>query len=287
MFDLDVSCYVPVYNGETTIKPCLESILNQSVKPNKILVINDKSTDNTEKILSEFGGSIEVLNNDINRGIAYSRNLALKNLKTRFIASVDADVELSKDWLKILINIIQEKKITLVGGKMYEKFIENNYNYWRSVRLKQNWGEDDNLNPKFIFGCNNLLDTKFLNGKFQYRNDKEYFKTNFEDIFFSKDLLKNNFKLFYSSQALCLHLQNDNAKTLANRYWRYMSYGDGFKKRNFYKLFKNSLREMKKTFKWSLEDILKSRFRLLKVNFLVLMYFIQLNLKFNLNNKLD
>ena len=140
MFDLDVSCYVPVYNGETTIKTCLDSILNQSIKPSKILVINDKSTDNTEKILSEFGDTIEVLNNVTNQGIAYSRNLALRNLKTRFIASVDADVELSKDWLKTLMNIIQEKKITLVGGKMYEKSIENNYNYWRSLRLKQNWG---------------------------------------------------------------------------------------------------------------------------------------------------
>lgn len=285
MFDLDVSCYVPVYNGETTIKTCLDSILNQSIKPSKILVINDKSTDNTEKILSEFGDTIEVLNNVTNQGIAYSRNLALRNLKTRFIASVDADVELSKDWLKTLMNIIQEKKITLVGGKMYEKFIENNYNYWRSLRLKQNWGEDDNLNPKFVFGCNNLLDTKFLNGKFKYRTDKEYFKTNAEDIFFSEDLLRNNFKLFYSSQALCLHLQNDNAITLAKRYWRYMNYGDGFKKRNFYKLFKNSLRETKKTLRWSLEDILKLRFRLLKVNFLVLIYFIQLNIKFNLDNK--
>ena len=86
MFDLDVSCYVPVYNGETTIKTCLDSILNQSIKPSKILVINDKSTDNTEKILSEFGDTIEVLNNVTNQGIAYSRNLALRNLKTRFIA---------------------------------------------------------------------------------------------------------------------------------------------------------------------------------------------------------
>ena len=38
---------------------------------------------------------------------------------------------------------------------MYEKFLNNPYNLWRSIRLKQNWGEKDNHNPKFVYGCNN------------------------------------------------------------------------------------------------------------------------------------
>ena len=48
----------------------------------------------------------------------------------------------------------------MVGGRLYEKFIENPFNLWRSIRLRQHWGDNNLLNPKFIFGCNNILDTK-------------------------------------------------------------------------------------------------------------------------------
>ena len=39
----EISIYVPVFNGEKTIKQCLDSIFNQTLVPNKILVINDNS----------------------------------------------------------------------------------------------------------------------------------------------------------------------------------------------------------------------------------------------------
>ena len=72
-----------------------------------------------------------------------------------------------------------------------------------------------------------------------YRNDHEYYKANGEDIEFSKKILIKNKNLYYCSSAICYHLQNDNHKTLSNRYWRYIHYGDGLKKRNLYKTFKN------------------------------------------------
>ena len=57
----------------------------------------------------------------------------------------------------------------------------------------------------------------------------EYFKTNGEDIEFSNYLKNKNHKLFYCSKAICLHLQNDDGFSLAQRYWRYIYYGDGLK----------------------------------------------------------
>ena len=49
---------------------------------------------------------------------------------------------------------------TLIGGRMYEKNIENPFNYWRALRIGQQWGDQDVVNPKFVFGCNNLLDKR-------------------------------------------------------------------------------------------------------------------------------
>ena len=56
-----VSIYVPVYNGQNTIELCINSILSQTVKPDKILVINDNSTDETAKILTKYSDKIEII----------------------------------------------------------------------------------------------------------------------------------------------------------------------------------------------------------------------------------
>lgn len=283
----DISIYVPVYNGEKTIEKCINSILKQTIQPKKILIINDKSEDKTSEILTKYLDKIEVINNEKNMGVSYARNFAIKNLKTKYIASIDADVELSNNWLEQLINIITEKKITLIGGKMYEKYINNPFNLWRSLRLGQNWGENDLLNPKFVFGCNNLLDVSKIDKIDNYRTDLEYFKTNGEDIEFSNMIKKKKLDLYYCSKAICYHLQDDDALSLSKRYWRYMHYGDGLKKRGFFKTFKNLIRQMKKTLKWTFYDLCKFNFKLIKVNFLLLYYFIIIDIKFCIKKKYE
>ena len=221
-----------------------------------------------------------IIKNKKNLGLSYIRNLATNYLKSKFIASIDADVELTNNWLEKLIDKATKENITLIGGKMYEKFLNNPYNLWRSIRLKQNWGEKDILNPEFVFGCNSLLNTENLDNQDMYRNDHEYYKTNGEDIEFSKKILVKNKKLYYCTSATCYHLQNDNHKTLSNRYWRYIHYGDGLKKRNLYKTFKNIFRQFKKTLKWSIEDLIKFRFKLIKVNFLIFYNFAIIDYQF-------
>lgn len=280
-----ISIYVPAFNAENTIKLCIDSILSQTIKPYEILVINDASTDNTESILLKFGNKIKIIKNSKNLGVSHSMNIANNHLKTKFIAKIDADVELNINWVELLMNKMLDENITLIGGKMYEKFTENSYNLWRSKRLKQNWGEKDLSNPKFIFGCNNILNVSKIGNIKKYRTDLDYFKTNGEDIEFSNFLKQNNHKLFYSSDAVCYHLQNDNEVSLSKRYWRYIHYGDGLKKRNFIKTIKNILRQLKKTIKWSYEDILNQDFELLTVNFKILYYFSLEDLKFYKKNK--
>ncbi len=282
----EISIYVPVFNGEKTIKQCLDSIFNQTLIPNKILVINDNSTDNTKKILDDYSNDIEVINNKKNEGVSSSRLLAVNYLKTKYIASIDADVVLSKDWLSRVYHSLEKNSATLVGGKLYEKYVNKPCNYWRSLRLRQNWGEKDILNPNFIFGCNNILNTTNLDLSKIYKHDHEYFRLNGDDTELCKFLRKKNFDLYYDSSAVCFHLQDDNYETLASRYWRYVFYGDGLKKRNLFKTLKNIIRQIKKTFFWILEDLIKLRFSLLSVNFMILYYLIKIDLKkFQENNE--
>tara|TARA_B100000963_G_scaffold81507_1_gene69373 strand:- start:2466 stop:3329 length:864 start_codon:yes stop_codon:yes gene_type:complete len=285
MINTDISFYVPVYNGEKTIEKCVNSILKQTLKPSNILIINDCSTDKTLEILKGYGPKITIYNNSENQGVSFCRNLAINKLGTRFIASIDADVELDNNWLETLYSKMQKKKITLIGGRLFEKYVDNPCNYWRSLRIGQQWGDKDIINPSFVFGCNNLLDTNNIDRKNIFNLQGDYFKTNGEDIEFSKYLKEKKQNIYYSSESICYHLQNDDINSLSKRYWRYLYYGDGFKKRNFIKTIKNMLRQLKKTVKWSLQDIFNLRLTLIKVNFGVFFCFCKLDYK-HMKNKI-
>ena len=147
---IDISIYVPVYNGEKTIEKCINSILKQTLKPKNILIINDCSDDTTLEILKRFGEKIEIFSNSKNQGVSFCRNFAINKLGTRFIASIDADVELNDNWLESLYFKMQNKKITLIGGRMFEKYINNPCNHWRSLRIDSN-GEIKMLSTQVLY----------------------------------------------------------------------------------------------------------------------------------------
>ena len=278
MINKKISIYISVYNGEKTIVKAINSILKQTMRPSKILVINDGSNDKTLEKLRSFGKKISIINNK-NKGLSFSRNLALKTLKTKFIACIDADVELEKNWIKKMYKRINKNDVHWVGGKLIEKYIENKFNFWRSIRIGQQWGEKDLLNPPFIFGCNNMLNKEVLKKNCFYRNDRKYFKTNGEDTEYSLLLKSKGYNLFYISKATCNHLADDNAQSISFRYWRYMYWGDGMKKRTFFRVFKNIIRQFKKAFKWSFEDLIRLRFNLILCNFIISIYFIKFETK--------
>jgi len=60
---LDISLYIPVYNGESTIERVLKSALKLDPGPNEIIVVNDGSTDDTLKILNKYKNFKNAKNN--------------------------------------------------------------------------------------------------------------------------------------------------------------------------------------------------------------------------------
>ena len=94
--------YIAAYNAEKTILSCVNSIINQTIKFDEILIIDDKSTDNTVKLLENFQ-NIKLLKNSHNKGLSYCRNLAFKNSTNDIVASIDSDVVLENNWLEIML----------------------------------------------------------------------------------------------------------------------------------------------------------------------------------------
>jgi glycosyltransferase involved in cell wall biosynthesis len=85
-----VSCIVPVFNGERYLKEALDSILGQTYQPLDIVVVNDGSTDGTEKVVESYGEKVRYVF-QANAGPAAASNLGLSASQGEFIAFLAAD----------------------------------------------------------------------------------------------------------------------------------------------------------------------------------------------------
>lgn len=115
-----LSVIIPVYNGEKTIAKSIESVLKQKEQDIEIVVINDGSTDKTEKIIQEYkekNPKIISYYRKKNTGVADTRNYGIKKAKGEYILFLDAD-----DYLDIhlcgLVKQYMEKGIDLIKFKL-------------------------------------------------------------------------------------------------------------------------------------------------------------------------
>lgn len=94
MGDIGISIILPVYNVEKYLGRCLTSILRQEKQDIEIIAVEDCSTDNSLKILKEYAvqyTQIKLIQNDQNRGLAYSRNRGIQAASGKYIYFMDSD----------------------------------------------------------------------------------------------------------------------------------------------------------------------------------------------------
>lgn len=90
---LTVSVIIPVFNGETHLKQCLDSILSQTLKEFEIICINDGSKDHSLDILKEYQkkDSRIIIIDQKNSGAGAARNAGLRKAKGKYLSFLDAD----------------------------------------------------------------------------------------------------------------------------------------------------------------------------------------------------
>ncbi len=92
--DILVTIVVPVYNTEKYLEASLKSIINAVIDNMEILIINDGSTDNSERIILKYQKRYPQLIRYIkqeNHGLGNVRNVGLKEARGKYIASIDSD----------------------------------------------------------------------------------------------------------------------------------------------------------------------------------------------------
>lgn len=278
---MKVSLYIPCFNAAKTIRFCLEAVFKQTHPLKEVLVVDDVSTDESLKIVSRY--PVKVITHTENRGLAATRNTAIKNIDSEFIASLDADCIPEPDWLAQLMKRFNSSKIAGVGGRLLETYSSTVFDFWRSVHMKQHWGEKETL-PNFLFGSNAAFRKKALIKAGLYN---EKFKTNYEDVDMSSRLKKNDRVLVYEPKAIAYHLKNDNISSILNSYWKWnISY---YQKGGFYRNTKNFTFKIKDNLglanRYIEEDLDSKRYQLIYLDFLLALHHSLRDLEYFISQK--
>ncbi len=114
-----VSVIIPVYNAEKYLGVCLESLLIQTLGDFEVIVVDDRSTDNSlavaESYLERFGGRLKVVTLPENTGSgAVPRNVGLEHAAGKYVFFADADDLLIDEAIETLCTCAEEYRADVV-----------------------------------------------------------------------------------------------------------------------------------------------------------------------------
>ncbi len=149
----DISIIVPIYNAENYLDKCIESLLNQTKKEIEIILINDGSTDNSEKIIKSYKDKrIKYFKNE-NQGIGKTRNFGIEKAKGKYLMFVDSDDYIDKNMAKLMFDKAFSNSLDMVVCDYYKVInnenIEEKLPSFKPTTLKNspNLLYDINLSP--------------------------------------------------------------------------------------------------------------------------------------------
>ena len=103
-----ITVIVPVYNVEGYLEACVESIRNQTYQNLEIILVDDGSSDRSGEICDRFAikDSRIVVLHKVNEGQSSARNIALDRATGEYIAYVDSDDCVTKDYIEYLYSLL-------------------------------------------------------------------------------------------------------------------------------------------------------------------------------------
>lgn len=104
-----ISVIVPVYNVQSFLQDCIDSLMNQSFSNYEVIFVNDASTDDSLKILranETLYHNMKVIDSPVNMRQGGARNLGIKQALGQWIAFVDSDDMVSRDFLNNMYDAI-------------------------------------------------------------------------------------------------------------------------------------------------------------------------------------
>ena len=112
-----VSIIVPIYNVEKYLRDCVDSILNQTYKQIQVILVDDKTPDNSGNIADEYArrdDRVVVIHKPKNEGLNMARATGFAACSGEFVMFVDSDDMISKDCVEFSLRALTENDADFV-----------------------------------------------------------------------------------------------------------------------------------------------------------------------------
>jgi len=176
---MKLSIIVPVYNVESYIDKCLESLVNQTIDEMEIIIVNDGSTDNSykiiEKYIKRYPEKIIYLTKK-NGGLSDARNFGLKYANGEYVGFVDSD-----DYIDVTTYEKMYKKAQQEDADM----VECDFYWVYQNRMKKDIGTLYNTKKEMfqiarVMACNKIIRRKIIDdAKVEFPKGLRYEDTEF------------------------------------------------------------------------------------------------------------
>jgi len=220
-----ISVVIPCYNSAQTIEGCIKSLLNQSLKPDEIIVVDDGSKDNTVNIARKF--PVTVIQTE-HLGPSHARNVGVMKSRGGYIVFVESDAWYKKTYIEGMITpMIKDRTVYATKGGGREV-----------------WGSSKNLLNRFfnqrwkVAGHLRKRKERGVLGAWNFRREVfekvGYYKEDFlcgEDVDLAQRIEKAGYKIYevkWTKNAVMVHKEPDTLRMLiVQNFWK------GFARRRY------------------------------------------------------
>lgn len=213
----EISVIVPVYNVEEYLSECLNSLVNQTIKEKlEVIVVNDGSTDNSQKIIDEYVEKYPDLFTSYikeNGGLSDARNYGMNRTNCEYITFLDSDDYMVKDAYEKVLKKIKEENLDIVFFDLKWFYPDGKEEHRSTI---PEFIKNETMETKYILSnpaaCNKII-------KRECFNDVKFIeKIWYEDLATLPLLINKTNKIGYLNQELYMYRQRLNSIMSKNKY---------------------------------------------------------------------
>ncbi|WP_303317375.1 glycosyltransferase family A protein [Flavivirga abyssicola] len=210
----NVTVIIPCFNDGAYIIEALNSVLNQTLKPEKVIIVDDGSDAKTKQIIESIDFKAVEIIFQKNKGVSSARNKAVSLAKTEFILNLDADDYFDLTFIEKAVDVLNNNsKIAAVG--CYAKTLKNNK--LKSEIRKPLGGSIKNFLIRNNLSANSMFRKECWEKAGGY---DEQMTSGYEDWEFWISILKNNWESHVIKEPLFIYRIKNNSRD-ANALKRY------------------------------------------------------------------
>jgi len=242
----EVSISIVNLNGEQYLKECLDSLkeINYPQDKLEIIVVDNGSKDGSLGLLKENYSSVKVISNIENKGFAFANNQGAKAARGEYIAFLNNDTKVDKNWLVELLRPIYESKEVVASGSKVLSIDGKTVDFVGGMINFEGKGfQVDYGIPAESYKYRGYRFLPFVNGGAMMVKRKVFLETGgfdedffayYEDVDFGWRLWVLGYKVVFAPESIVYHHHHGTSKDISEDRLRFL------KERNsLYSVFKN------------------------------------------------